>query len=119
MSTGTILGLSKEEESRINLLYKYIEKSIEQSLNQNEYWNYKVIQNDVRKHNYNDAIFKLLFIWCYDLCLSYQYQQTKEVKRKISIKHKQIHEGHTMSLERTLNWIVDYDQKIRYIYRIK
>jgi hypothetical protein len=62
MSTGAILGLSKEEESKIALLYSYIEKSIELSLNQNDYWNYKVIQNEVRKHNYNPTIFKLLFI---------------------------------------------------------
>lgn len=62
MSTGTILGLSKEDESKINLLYSYIEKSVELSLNQNDYWNYKLIQNDVRKHNYNPTIFKLLFI---------------------------------------------------------
>ena len=66
MSTGTILGLSEEEQSRINLLYNYIEKSIELSLNQNEYWNYKLIQNEVHRHNYNDTIFKLLFIWTHD-----------------------------------------------------
>ena len=58
MSTGSLLGLTKEEESKINLLFDYIERGLYiSSESQEEYWKYKMAQSEVRKHNYNDTIF--------------------------------------------------------------
>lgn len=63
MSTGSLLGLTKEEESKINLLFNYIEIGLYiSSESQEEYWKYKMVQSEVRKHNYNDIIFKLLYV---------------------------------------------------------
>lgn len=64
MSTGSILGLTMEEEGKINLIYNYVERGLlDLSANkQDEYWKYKLTQSEIRKHPYNDTIFKLVYI---------------------------------------------------------
>lgn len=45
MNTGSIMGLSAEERSKIDLVYNYIEKGLYVSSNsQEEYWKYKLMQ---------------------------------------------------------------------------
>lgn len=36
---------------------------------QEEYWKYKLIQSDIKKHSYSDVIFKLLYIWQWSIHL--------------------------------------------------
>jgi hypothetical protein len=44
MNTGSIIGLSAEERSKINLVYNYIDKGLYASANsKEEYWKYKLM----------------------------------------------------------------------------
>jgi hypothetical protein len=62
MQTGAIVGLGEREKRQINVLYQYLQRGERGRMKEEDYLEYKLVQDDTRKHPYNDTIFQLVWI---------------------------------------------------------
>ena len=63
MHTGAIIGLTQREKEKLNLIFNYLALGDRILFTSDErYWAHKWIQSELKKHEYDDTVFQLIFI---------------------------------------------------------